>query len=150
MTRDQKLERFAERELKRVLAELIIEDDAGGLVAFGRYYVKPQHTGVSVYQSDDLVAVFSNKKIAISWCVADRLSQYRLAQSIRSLDAKKQTLSADIFCRSGQRDRSRRADFREMVLTKLAPKQAQLTMLNQELEKCLNSAKYLQLRGFAK
>ena len=150
MTRDQKLERFAERELKRVYSELIIEDDAGGLVAFGRYYLRPQQSGVAVYQSDDLVAVFSNKKTAISWCVADRLSQYQLAQSIRSLDIKKQMLSADIFCRSGQRERSRRADFREMVMTKIAPKQAQLNLLNQELEKCLNSAKYLQLRGFAK
>ena len=150
MTRDQKLERFAERELKRVLSELIIEDDSGGLVAFGRYYLKADSAGVTVSQSNDLVAVFSNKKTAISWCVADRLSQYRLAQNILILDKKKQTLSADIVCRSGQRDRSRRADFREMVLTKLAPKQAQLTMLNQELEKCLNSAKYLQLRGFAK
>ena len=150
MTRDQKLERFAERELRRVYTELIIEDDAGGLVAFGRYYLKPQSSGVAVYHSDDLVAVFSNKKTAISWCVADRLGQYKLSQSIKALDIKKQILAADIICRSGQRDRSRRADFREMVLTKLAPKQAQLNLLNQELEKCLNSAKYLQLRGFAK
>ena len=43
-----------------------------------------------------------------------------------------------------------RPEFREMVRTKLASKIENLTLLNQELEKCLNSAKYLQLRGFAK
>jgi hypothetical protein len=37
MTRDQKLERFAERELKRVYTELIMDDEHGGYVVFGRY-----------------------------------------------------------------------------------------------------------------
>jgi hypothetical protein len=86
----------------------------------------------------------------MSWCVADHLQQYKLAQNIRILDNKKQTLTADIHCRRGQADCSTRPEFREMVRTKLAPKIENLTLLNQELEKCLNSAKYLQLRGFAK
>jgi hypothetical protein len=151
MTRDQKLERFAERELKRVYTELIIDDEHGGYVAFGRYHVKPNPVGFAVYyHSDDLVSVFSSKRTAMSWCVADHLQQHRLAQNIRILDNKKQTLTADIHCRNGQADGSNRPEFREMVRTKLAPKIENLTLLNQELEKCLNSAKYLQLRGFAK
>lgn len=150
MTRDQKLERFAERELKRVYTELIIDDENGGYVAFGRYHLCPDSGAFAVYHSDDLVSTFSSKKTAMSWCVADHLQQYRLAQNIRILDNKKQTLTADIHCRRGQADRSNRPEFREMVRTKLAPKIENLTLLNQELEKCLNSAKYLQLRGFAK
>jgi hypothetical protein len=150
MTRDQKLERFAERELKRVYTELIIDDEHGGYVAFGRYHLRPEHTGFAVYQSDDLVAVFGSKRTAMSWCVADHLKQYQLSQNIRILDIKKQSLTADIYCRQGQADRSTRPEFREMVRTKLAPKIENLTLLNRELEKCLNSAKYLQLRGFAK
>ena len=151
MTRDQKLERFAERELKRVYTELIIDDEHGGYVAFGRYHVRPLPAGFAVYyHSDDLVSTFSSKRTAMSWCVADHLQQHGLAQNIRILDNKKQTLSADIYCRRGQADRSNRPEFREMVRTKLAPKIENLTLLDQELEKCLNSAKYLQLRGFAK
>ena len=150
MTRDQKLERFAERELKRVYTKLIIDDEHGGYVAFGRYHVKPNPAGFAVYHNDDLVNAFSSKKTAMSWCVADHLQQYRLAQNIRILDNKKQTLTADIYCRRGQAEGSNRPEFREMVHTKLAPKIENLTLLNQELEKCLNSAKYLQLRGFAK
>jgi hypothetical protein len=50
----------------------------------------------------------------------------------------------------GKRIVAHKPEFREMVRTKLAPKIENLTLLNQELEKCLNSAKYLQLRGFAK
>ena len=150
MTRDQKLERWAERELRRVYTELIIDDEQGGYVAFGRYHLRPESSGFAVYHSDDLVATFSSKRTAMSWCVADRLQQYRLAQNIRILDIKKQSLTADIHCRSGQAERSSRPEFKEMVRTKLAPKQAQLITLNHELEKGLNSAKYLQLRGFAK
>lgn len=150
MTRDQKLERFAERELKRVYTELIIDDEQGGYVAFGRYHLQPNDDSFAVYHSDDLVSTFSSKRAAMSWCVADHLQQYRLAQNIRILDNKKQSLTADIHCRRGQADRSNRPDFREIVRTKLAPKIENLTLLNQELEKCLNSAKYLQLRGFAK
>ena len=150
MTRDQKLERFAERELKRVYTELIIDDEHGGYVAFGRYHLRPEHTGFAVYQSDDLVAVFGSKRTAMSWCVADHLQQYKLAQNIRILDSKKQSLTADIHCRRGQAEHSTRHEFREIVRTKLAPKIENLSLLNQELEKCLNSAKYLQLRGFAK
>jgi hypothetical protein len=150
MTRDQKLERFAERELKRVYTELIIDDAHGGYVAFGRYHVKPNPAGFAVYHSDDLVSVFGSKRTAMSWCVADHLQQYRLAQNIRVLDSKKQSLTDDIHCRRGQAERSTRPEFRETVRTKLAPKIENLTLLNQELEKCLNSAKYLQLRGFAK
>ena len=101
MTRDQKLERFAERELKRVYTELIIDDEHGGYVAFGRYHVTPQPAGFSVYHSDDLVSTFSSKRTAMSWCVADHLQQYKLAQNIRILDNKKQTLTADIHCRRG-------------------------------------------------
>lgn len=150
MTRDQKLERFAERELKRVYTELILDDEHGGYVAFGRYHLRSESAGFAVYNNDDLVSTFSSKRTAMSWCVADHLQQYRLAQNIRILDIKKQTLTADINCRRGQAECSKRPEFREIVRTKLAPKIENLTLLNQELEKCLNSAKYLQLRGFAK
>jgi hypothetical protein len=45
-------------------------------------------------------------------------------------------------------DRSRNNGFSEVVLTKLQPKVQQHTLVDQELEKCLISAKYIQLRGF--
>lgn len=150
MTKYQKLERFAERELRRVYTELILDDEQGGYLAFGRYHVRPENSGYAVYHSDDIVNVFSSKKTAMAWCVADSRQQYRLSQNIRVLDNKKQSLTADIACRQAQAQRSTRPEFREMVRTKLAPKIANLTLLNQELEKCINSTKYLQQKGFVK
>ena len=54
MNQDQKLERFAERELRKNIDKLIIEDDEGGLIAFGKYYVKSSKTqqrNTQFYQS---------------------------------------------------------------------------------------------------
>jgi predicted transposase YbfD/YdcC len=71
-----------------------------------------------------------------------------LAQNIKNLDRKKNLLSADIHCRKSLADRSRQSGFNEMVLTKLQTKIEQHVMVDRELEKCLNLAKYIQLRGF--
>lgn len=149
MTREQKLERWAEREVRRNLHTMIVDDESGGYVAFGRYHLRPNYQTFEVYTlGENLVGTFSNKRTAISWCVADNNNQFKLAQSIRQLDTKKQILSADIHCRRQLADRSRDAGFSEVVLTKLQPKVLQHTWVDQELEKCLNSAKYIQLRGF--
>jgi hypothetical protein len=150
MTRDQKLERFAERELKRVYTELILDDEQGGYVVFGRYHVRPVTAGVAVYHSDDLVSTFSSKRTAMSWCVADNARQYSLARNIQILDNKQQSLAADIHCRRSQAQRSTRSQFSETVMTKLSIKIQRYNSIQSELEKCVNSAKYLQLKGFAK
>lgn len=149
MTREQKLERWAEREVRRNLHTMIVDDESGGYVAFGQYHLRPADQVFEVYTlSNNLIGTFSNKRTAISWCVADNHKQLRLAHSIKTLDKKKQILSADIYCRRQMADRSRNTGFSEVVLTKLQPKVQQHTWVDQELEKCLNSAKYIQLRGF--
>jgi hypothetical protein len=48
-----------------------------------------------------------------------------------------------------QAARGRHEDFYETVNTKIQPKQAVLDSVQAEIEKCINSAKYLQLRGFS-
>lgn len=149
MNREQKLERWAQREVQRNIHHLIIDDDDGGYVVFGRYHIRPAGQSFHVYNlSGHLLGNFGTKRSAMSWCVADKHSQYTLAQSIKNLDSKKQILSADINCRRRVADRSRDPNFSETVLAKLQNKINTHTQVHSELEKCLNSAKYLQLRGF--
>ena len=150
MTREQKLERWAQRHVKRVLPEIIVEDDEGGLIVFGRYRLISENGQLTVYCYDDVVDRFSDKKTALSWCVADRFNQVKLAQNIRILDRKRQMLTADIHCRRARAQRSGNLAFRETVTTKISPKIQNLMAVNQELEKCVNSAKYLQQKGFVK
>ena len=148
MTKYAKLEQFAERELRKNLSSLIIEDDEGGFIIFGMYRLVPGKINVSIETRDEKTIKFSNKRTALSWCVADHFNHINLANVIRTLDTKKQILDADIRCRGGVAERGRHQDFYDIVNTKIQPKVDMYNSVNRELEKCLNSAKYLQLKGF--
>jgi len=149
MTRDQKVQRWAEKEARRKLHTMIIDDEKGGYVAFGKYQLRPTTHRVEVTVSNDhAVTVFSNKRTAISWCVADNYKQYRLAKIIKTLDHKKQCLLEDIQYNKQVAHKGKDHEFRELVLTKLESKVGHYSLVDRELEKCLNLAKYIQLKGF--
>jgi hypothetical protein len=148
MNQEQKLEQFAERELQRNIHKIIIDDSLGGYVAFGKYHIKPGTTGFVVSTWDREIHRFANKRTAISWCIADKINHINLANQILNLDQKQQTLEADINCRRTLGTRGRTEDFAEIVNTKIQPKLDRHKMVSAELEKCINSAKYIQIRGF--
>lgn len=149
MTRDQKLERFAQREVLRNIHTMIVSDEDGGYVAFGRYHLSP---GIGTFRvcnpAGYLLGEFSNKRTAISWCVADTNKQMRLSQDIKNLDCKRQQISADLRATQRLANCAKNSEFAEIIITKMEPKAQLYTAVNDELEKCLKSAKYLQLRGF--
>jgi len=148
MTRDQKLEHWAERELKRNIESMIIDDGNGSIVVFGRYYIEPVDTRFRVSTWDREIHCFSSKKTAMSWCTADHRCHYNLSNTILVLDRKKQSLAADIYCRKVQADKGTTEDFYEIVNMKVQPKIDHFNSVNSELEKCINQAKYIQIRGF--
>jgi len=148
MTRDQKLEQWAEREVKRNIDSIILDDGNGCIVVFGRYYIEPTGTRFRVSTWDREIHCFSSKKTAMSWCTADNQQQYNLSNRILVLDRKKQTLAADIYCRRTLGERGRHESFYEIVNMKIQPKIDLYNSVDAELEKCVNRAKYLQIRGF--
>ena len=62
MTQDQKLEAWAERELKRNIDSIIIDNGEGGIVVFGKYCIQPQGTRYQVNTWDKVIHLFSTKK----------------------------------------------------------------------------------------
>ena len=148
MNKQQKLEKWAKKEITRTLNFLIIPDDQDGFVAFGKYHIQPQLGLYLVSFLDRPVHNFLNKRSAISWCVAHRNRNAKLANTIMSLDKKKQMLSNDIQYSRVVIDRSKNHAFKENIATKIQPKVDALKQLNIELEKCINLAKYLQIKGF--
>ena len=149
MTREQKLERWAERELRHSIDKMILDDNSGGWVVFGKCHITPEQQVFNVWHYANFVGSFGSKRSAISWCIADKNNQASLSQQIKVLDFKKQFLDNDIACRTGLGKLSRSAEFREMVKTKLEPKVSLNSAVTAELEKCISSAKYIQLRGFS-
>lgn len=149
MTRDQKLERFAEHEFRRNINNMIVEVAAGSYVVFGMYHLQQQNQGCLVSTHYSTVHCFDSKRNAVSWCVAHKYNQIVLADTILNLDRKKQTLAADIHCRQSAGRRSKSDHFYEIVNMKVQPKISLLTSVSSELEKCINLAKYMQIRGFS-
>lgn len=147
MNRQQKLVNWAQRELVRI-KNSIVEDGQGGYLVFARYHLEPRDNVVRVSDWQRQIHDFANKRVAMSWCVADRVNNINLANQILHLDKKKQHLSADIECRKKIGDRNKSSDFEEIVNTKLEPKIHLYRSVSKELEKCINWAKYIQIKGF--
>lgn len=149
MTLDQKLEQFAEREFVRCLDTAIIQDPSGGYMAFGAYYLAPRADGVHVWtMSDDHVGCFSTKRSALAWCAANKQNSLNLAIRIKNLDVKKQALINQLTYYRHLVHKLSTNSFRDTVESKLSALEAQYHGVVRELEKCLNSAKYLQIKGF--
>lgn len=148
MNHEQKIERWAEQELRRNMDHLII-DEGNQLIVFGLYHIESSDQRWRVSDQDRCIHQFQNRKTAISWCVADKYKRYQLANNILTLDRKKQLLAADIHCRKSLGQRSQTESFRETVEAKLQPKILQYNGISSELEKCINQTKYLQIRGFS-
>ena len=148
MNQQQKFESWAEHELNRNIHNTIIEDEQGGYIVFGLYHLRPENSLFAVETFTETIHCFANKKSALAWCTADRRGRYNLANQILILDRRKQQLIADITSRQTVGTRSRNQDFIEIVNTKLEPKLQMLQSVCTELEKCIGSAKYIQIRGF--
>ena len=124
----QKLDRWAERELKRHANHIIVTDDDGAVIVFGKYRIVTESDCARVYSWDREISRFSNKRVAMSWCTADIQNQYGLCNMIMILDRKKQTLAADIYCRSTVGRQSRNEDFYEITTTKIQPKNSSVQL----------------------
>ena len=138
MNQEQKLERFAEKEFRRNMHNLIVQGDDGSVVVFGQYqiYSNKQKFFVETFTRDPIE--FGSKRTALSWCIADHKNQLRLANNILNLDRKKQQLADDIYCRKVLADRSQRQDFNDLVNTKIQKKISNYLAIDSELEKCVN------------
>lgn len=148
MVKDQDLERILADEFSHLMPILVLPNEAGEYLAFGRYRIVPQHPGYRVYINEDEQGFFSTTRTALSWCIADKYHRFNLASDLKYIDSMLYNLSNDIFVRVGIANKTRNSQLRENIETKLEPKIIQRRELEQQLAKCVNSAKYLQQKGF--
>ena len=149
MMNEKKFELLLTKELKKSSSNTIVSDDAGSnYFVFGKYDITQTADGFLVSDWHSPIHCFSSKRIALSWCVADKYQQYNLSNNIMILDRRQQVLKADIYCSRKTAEVSGHESFYEIVNTKMQPKIDMLASVTAELEKCINSAKYLQIRGF--
>ena len=146
--KDQELEAWVRSELRTVMPNFIWRNDSGDYELFGRYRIVSNRPGYTVYCSANPVGEFSSTRTAVSWCVADKYQNYNLARDILRTDNRLSAVANDVFVRMGVASRSKRPEFRESIDTKLETKIIRRKELEKQLTKYVNSAKYLQQKGF--
>jgi hypothetical protein len=148
MIKDQDIERWINQEFQQMLPVLVWQNEDGEYEAFGKYRIVPEKPGYTVYINDDQQGFFNSTRTAISWCVADKYQRFNLARDLLLFDNILANISNDIFVRAGVANKTPDSDIKEKIETKLQPKIIQKRVLEQQLNKCVNWAKYLQQKGF--
>jgi hypothetical protein len=148
MIRDQDLEHLVRDELKGIVSDIIWRNTAGDYEVFGNYKIVPKKPVYEVWIHATHAGTFNSTKTALSWCIADKYHDYRLARDLLNIDNSLANLSNDIFTRIAVANRTKKIQLREDIETKIEPKIIRKKQLENQLAKCVNSAKYLQQRGF--
>jgi hypothetical protein len=148
MKSDQELERLFRQEFRDIMPNTIWQNDDGTYQVFGHYYIQPARPGYRVFCSATEVGTFSSTRSALSWCIADKHQAYNTAQELLETDRKLTWVTQDIATRAAIGDNSRNPGLREIILTKLESKIILKKLLENQLTKCVNWAKYVQQQGF--
>ena len=148
MISPREAERLFRREFQDLLPNMIYQDLDGVYKVFDRYTIHREKSGFRVFCHATDVGTFSSTRTALSWCIADKNRAYTTAREILTTDNKLAALTADIATRAAVGDRSRDPVLRETILTKLESKIIHKKLLENQLTKCVNWAKYCQQRGF--
>jgi|688.fasta_scaffold369783_2 hypothetical protein len=144
-----------EERIKRILGDTaasakdnsIINTDRGFLV-FDKYRIIDSDGIVQVLCRENLISNFTSKKTALSWCILDKFNQVIKAQEILELDSKRQQIQADLSVKQKLYKHYSDPVIRDSVAAKISQKEQLLFFINSRLEKCVNVAKYWQLKGF--
>lgn len=144
----KKLIALAQQELPTMVDNLIIKD-GNTYKVFGKYTITKQKYNYQVITTTDIEEQFSSTRSALAWCIADKFNNLNLARDIVNLDSMITRQQQDIQVRKAQITRCKDGNFADTVAAKVDCKQQQCRVLEHELSKCINRAKYLQYRGFS-
>ena len=145
----EKLARIVERDLPG-LENIAIIKDSNEYVVFSCYRLvkQPKEHSVAVYKYNVLLNEFTSLRTALSWCIADKHNQYTLSQDIKRLDASKNMLESDLAVRQPLGLKISDPKLKESVMLKIDTRKRRLSQVSEQLDKCVNLAKYWQTRGF--
>jgi hypothetical protein len=148
------LKEWTDRELQHLVLEQKIPvclpiGDRGFLI--GRYQMQPvgKHTWRVLDNNQEFVHDFSRKLSAVFYCLTTQLNKLNLAREILTADTAVGKLEVDQdYYMYSIKNYAKKQDFFRVDLAKLRYIQAQheLVFANQELEKTINTAKYLKVQ----
>lgn len=150
----QFLKAWTDRELQDLVLNQKIPvclpiGDRGFLIGRYRMYPVGKHTWRVLDNNHEFVHDFSRKLSAVFYCLTTQLNKLNLAREILTADTAvgKLELDQDYYMYS-IKNYTKKQDFFRVDLAKLRYIQAEheLRFANQELEKTINTAKYLKVQ----
>lgn len=146
--RQHDVEQALQQEFRHLMPSVIWQSEDGVYQLFGRYRIQPEFGLFRVFCAATDVGVFNTTRTALSWCIADKHKAYNTARQLLETDNKLAALTQDITVRAALGDRSKDPALREIILTKLQGKIIHKKILENQLAKHVDWAKYVQQRGF--
>jgi len=143
-----KLESIVKSDIALVEQNTIVRGKNGSYEVFATYQIQTNKHGATVYRSGELLKEFGSTKTAISWCIAEKYKQYNLARDIELSDKDVVRISNDVRCSQNIIPKIKDFEIYIITQTKLENKKTYLSQAQARLEKCVNLAKYFQIRGF--
>jgi len=144
----QKLEHIVKTDMPLAEQNTIIRNKHGQYDVFGIYQIQRNQHGASVWYKQELTKQFGSVKSAVSWCIAEKYKKYNLARDIEQSDIDVTRLENDVIISQGIIPRIKNFDTYIISHAKLENKKAHLSQAQDRLAKCINLAKYFQIRGF--
>jgi hypothetical protein len=143
-----KLQKLVEPEMDQLKQNIIYCDD-GKYHVFTQYTIDKQlnDTYLTCKQHQD-PKTFSALRFAMSWCIADKYGKLDLATAIVNLDQQRYTILNNVKVRQHLAKKIQDPVRKEIVELKIANKKNGLVQIENQLTKCVNLAKYWQIKGF--
>jgi hypothetical protein len=116
--------------------------------AFGKYTITKTARSCQVYRSATLAAEPSSNRVALCWCVADKYGKDTLAKQLLTLDQEIERRQNEISHYRYILEISQDFARKYVVSDRLYESQARLKYAQEQLDKCVNQAKYWQQKGF--
>lgn len=116
--------------------------------AFGKYTIHKTKQGYQIYRGATLAAETTTSRVAISWCVADKYNRYELALNLLSLESQVDRRQDEIRYFKYIIDNTKDLIKKDIASDRLAHSQIEVKTALEQLNKCLNQAKYCQQKGF--
>ena len=92
--------------------------------------------------------VFSRLRSAVAWCIADKFQRHETTRAIMELDSRCAAVRDDVAATRHTAACVTDTARKQILYAKLSGKQNTLQSLENQLTKCVNLAKYWQIKGF--
>lgn len=116
--------------------------------AFGQYLIKKSNSGCIIYKRNVPVLETSSVRCALSWCVADKYKIASLKNKLIEYDTELTRRQNDVLYYTHTIKNSQDIALKNTLFDRLLQCQDKIKATKNKLDKCINSTKYWQQKGF--